>query len=81
MSHFAPVEIEAPEAAPGPGEVRVDVRAAGMNFRDVLNALGMVPAPWLGLELAGVVIEVGEGVHSVCVGDRVMGRSGTIPRP
>ena len=73
MSHFELVEIAAREVAPGPGEVRVEVRAAGMNFRDVLNALGMVPAPWLGLELAGVVIEVGEGVHSVCVGDRVMG--------
>ena len=73
LSHFAPAEIAAPETAPGPGEVRVEVRAAGMNFRDVLNALGMVPAPWLGLELAGVVLDVGEGVHSVCVGDRVMG--------
>ena len=73
LSHFAPAEIAAPETTPGPGEVRVAVRAAGMNFRDVLNALGMVPALWLGLELAGVVLDVGEGVHSVCVGDRVMG--------
>ena len=73
MSHFKLVEIEAPEAALEPGQVRVSVRAAGMNFRDVLNSLGMVPAPWLGFELAGVVMEVGEGVHSVSVGDRVMG--------
>ena len=73
MSHFKLVEIAAGEVAPGPGEVRVEVRAAGMNFRDVLNALGIVPAPWLGLEFAGVVLAVGEGVHSVCVGDRVMG--------
>ena len=73
MSHFKLVEIAAGEVTPGPGEVRVEVRAAGMNFRDVLNALGIVPAPWLGLEFAGVVLAVGEGVHSVCVGDRVMG--------
>ena len=73
LSDFKLVEIEAPEAALELGQVRVSVRAAGMNFRDVLNSLGIVPAPWLGLELAGVVIEVGEGVHSVSVGDRVMG--------
>ena len=64
---------DAAEAAPELGQVRVAVRAAGMNFRDVLNALGMVPIPWLGLELAGVVIAVGEGVDSLAVGDRVLG--------
>ncbi|WP_237774184.1 type I polyketide synthase [Actinosynnema sp. ALI-1.44] len=57
------------------GEVRVSVRAAGLNFRDVLNALGMYPgasaAP--GLEGAGVVLEVGPGVTGLKVGDRVMG--------
>jgi 3-oxoacyl-(acyl-carrier-protein) synthase/NADPH:quinone reductase-like Zn-dependent oxidoreductase/NAD(P)-dependent dehydrogenase (short-subunit alcohol dehydrogenase family)/acyl carrier protein len=51
----------------------VAVRAAGLNFRDVLNALGMVPIPWLGLELAGVVTEVAPDVQGLCVGDRVMG--------
>ncbi|MEC9465161.1 MAG: type I polyketide synthase, partial [Myxococcota bacterium] len=55
------------------GAVRVDVRAAGVNFRDVLNALGMVPIPWLGLEVAGVVTEVGLGVEHVSVGQRVLG--------
>ena len=52
-------------AAPlAPGQVRVAVRAAGLNFRDVLNALGMYPgdAGPLGVEGAGVVIEVGPGV-------------------
>ena len=44
------------------GQVRVRVRAAGVNFRDVLNMLDVVPAPWLGLELAGEVIEISEGV-------------------
>ena len=60
-------------AAPPPGHVRVQVRAAGVNFRDVLNTLGMVPAPWLGLELAGIVSALGPGVQGLGLGDRVMG--------
>ncbi|WP_370127376.1 type I polyketide synthase [Streptacidiphilus sp. EB103A] len=57
------------------GHVRVSVRAAGVNFRDVLNALGMYPggAKDFGLEGAGVVTEVGPGVVGLAVGDRVMG--------
>ncbi len=68
--------VAAPEAtAPlGVGEVRVGVRAAGLNFRDVLIALGMYPGTAsLGSEGAGVVLEVGPGVEGLCVGDRVMG--------
>ncbi|MGC2997759.1 SDR family oxidoreductase [Streptomyces sp. G35A] len=57
----------------GDHEVRVDVRAAGMNFRDVLNALGMVPTPALGLEFAGVVREIGPAVRHLRPGDRAMG--------
>ncbi|WP_330464859.1 SDR family NAD(P)-dependent oxidoreductase [Streptomyces longwoodensis] len=57
-----------------PGEVRIGVRAAGLNFRDVLIALGTYPgeAP-LGSEAAGVVLEVGDGTHGLRPGDRVMG--------
>ena len=56
------------------GEIRVGVRAAGLNFRDVLIALGMYPgeAP-LGSEAAGVVLEVGPGVTGLAAGDRVFG--------
>ncbi len=58
----------------GAGEVRVEVRAAGLNFRDVLIALGMYPEPGqMGLEGAGVVVEVGEGVTDLNVGDAVLG--------
>ncbi|MBW5422663.1 SDR family NAD(P)-dependent oxidoreductase [Streptomyces sp. BG9H] len=58
----------------GVGEVRIAVRAAGLNFRDVLIALGMYPgdAP-LGSEAAGVVIEVGSAVTDLKPGDRVFG--------
>nr|MDT0667946.1 alcohol dehydrogenase catalytic domain-containing protein [Micromonospora sp. DSM 115978] len=59
----------------GVGEVRVRVRAAGINFRDVLIALGMYPGEGVfrGSEGAGVVVEVGSGVSGLVVGDRVMG--------
>ncbi|MEU5771646.1 SDR family NAD(P)-dependent oxidoreductase [Streptomyces asoensis] len=68
--------VPAPEAlAPlGEGQVRVSVRAAGVNFRDVVVGLGMVPGQeTLGSEGAGVVTEVGPGVTGHAVGDRVMG--------
>ncbi|MFF2813008.1 type I polyketide synthase [Streptomyces sp. NPDC058000] len=56
-------------------EVRVGIRAAGLNFRDVLNALGMYPgdAGLFGSEAAGVVVEVGPDVTGLAPGDRVMG--------
>ncbi|MBZ6103615.1 SDR family NAD(P)-dependent oxidoreductase [Streptomyces olivaceus] len=58
----------------GPGEVRIAVRAAGLNFRDVMVSLGLVPvkAP-IGGEDAGVVTEVGPEVPGLAPGDRVMG--------
>ncbi|MFF5443394.1 SDR family NAD(P)-dependent oxidoreductase, partial [Streptomyces achromogenes] len=63
------------EQAPlGPREVRVAVRAAGLNFRDVLIALGVYPDPaLLGSEGAGVVTEVGADVTGLRPGDRVAG--------
>ncbi|MGW5717295.1 SDR family NAD(P)-dependent oxidoreductase [Amycolatopsis sp. NPDC003865] len=61
-----------------PGAVRIAVRAAGVNFRDVLNTLGMYPGPATspGLEAAGVVTAVGAGVTRFAPGDRVMGLFG-----
>ncbi len=56
------------------GQVRVAVRAAGLNFRDVLVALDMYPGQArIGGEGAGVVLEVGPGVEDLAPGDRVMG--------
>ncbi|MER6168354.1 SDR family NAD(P)-dependent oxidoreductase [Streptomyces violaceorubidus] len=58
------------------GQVRVDVRAIGLNFRDVLTAVGMYPgagAGPAGAEAAGVVSGTGPGVTRFAVGDRVMG--------
>uniref|UniRef100_UPI0038994E4E SDR family NAD(P)-dependent oxidoreductase n=1 Tax=Actinacidiphila epipremni TaxID=2053013 RepID=UPI0038994E4E len=64
----------AAEAPLRAGEVRLAVRAAGLNFRDVLTVLGIVPvgAP-LGTEAAGTVLETGPGVSGLAVGDRVFG--------
>ncbi len=61
--------------APEPGEVTLAVRAAGLNFRDVLNVLGAYPgdAGQLGGEASGIVIAVGEGVEHLSVGDRAFG--------
>ena len=61
--------------APGPGEVEIRVRAVGLNFRDVLSAMGMYPgdAGALGVECAGTVVAVGAGVSSFSVGQDVAG--------
>ncbi|MGA4876704.1 type I polyketide synthase [Streptomyces lydicamycinicus] len=57
-----------------PGEVRIGVRAAGLNFRDVMIALGMYPEKAaMGIEAAGVVLEVGPEVTAFAPGDRVIG--------
>jgi NADPH:quinone reductase-like Zn-dependent oxidoreductase/NADP-dependent 3-hydroxy acid dehydrogenase YdfG len=60
--------------APGPGEVEIRVRAAGLNFRDVLNALDTYPgdAGPLGCECAGEIVAVGEGVRGLAPGDEVL---------
>jgi NADPH:quinone reductase-like Zn-dependent oxidoreductase/SAM-dependent methyltransferase/acyl carrier protein len=67
---------------PGPGEVAIDVRAAGLNFMDLMQATGLLPAEALeagftgglnlGLECAGRVVAVGEGVDEFRVGDEVV---------
>ena len=57
-----------------PGEVRIAVHAAGLNFRDVLIALGIYPGmAQIGGEGAGVVLEVGPEVEGLKPGDRVLG--------
>ncbi len=67
---------------PGRGEIALEVRAAGLNFRDVMIAARALPeealldgfaGTALGLECAGVVCAVGDGVTNMVIGDRVMG--------
>jgi acyl transferase domain-containing protein/NADPH:quinone reductase-like Zn-dependent oxidoreductase/acyl carrier protein len=61
--------------APAPNEIRIRVTASGLNFRDVLLALGMYPGGGipLGAECAGEVVETGAKVSRFRVGDRVFG--------
>jgi len=63
--------------APGPGEVEIRVRAMGLNFRDVLTALGMYPGADLALggECAGTIERVGAQVENWKPGDEVMALS------
>jgi NADPH2:quinone reductase len=66
-----------PDPVPGPGEVLVDIQAAGINFPDILLIAGTyqvkIPPPFVpGNEAAGIVEAVGEGVSRVRPGDRVI---------
>lgn len=68
---------EGPDPLPGDGEIRIRVRAAGINFADILARIGLYPdAPKppvvVGYEVAGVIDDVGKGVTSVHPGDRVV---------
>ena len=68
---------------PGPGQVEIEVHATGLNFKDVLQATGVIAGDALergfaggfslGLECSGVVVSVGAGVQNLRVGDAVMG--------
>ena len=64
------------DPAPGSGEAVVEIQAAGVNFTDVYSRAGINPGPPLprtiGVEGAGVVKSVGEGVTEVAVGDEVV---------
>ncbi len=63
-----------PRTAPAAGEIEIEVRAGGLNFRDVLNVLGLYPgdAGLLGNECVGEVRAVGAGVETFSPGDRVL---------
>ncbi|MFJ3793111.1 beta-ketoacyl synthase N-terminal-like domain-containing protein [Kitasatospora sp. NPDC090091] len=62
--------------APGPGQVEIEVAAAGLNFSDVLKAMGAYPGAEgtvpLGVECAGRISAVGAGIDRFRAGDRVM---------
>jgi NADPH:quinone reductase-like Zn-dependent oxidoreductase len=71
---------EAADPAPGPGQVRVRVKAAGLNFAEVMARQGLYPdaprTPFVaGYEAAGVIDAVGDGVTGLTAGTRVMAMS------
>jgi NADPH:quinone reductase-like Zn-dependent oxidoreductase len=70
--------VDLPEPHPGPGEVRLAVRAAGINASDWKKRQGLMDRQLpqtMGYEAAGIVDEVGAGVTSVSIGDHVFGAS------
>jgi len=74
LEGLALVPAPAAMAPLAPGEVRIAVRAAGLNFHDVIATLGLDPEQQgLGSEGAGVVLDTGPGVDDLLPGDRVMG--------
>ena len=62
---------------PNDYEVEVRVRAVGLNFRDLLNVMGLYPGDigYPGSDFSGTVISVGSQVHNLKVGDDVFGLS------
>ena len=73
--------MEVPEPLPGPGEVLVDVVSSALNRADLLQRMGLYPGPQMehevpGLEFAGRVSAVGEGVTRWSEGNEVMGITG-----
>ena len=65
--------VDLPVGNPGPGEIRITHQACGLNFIDVYQRTGLYPFPMpltLGMEGAGVVEAVGEGVTHLKAGDR-----------
>jgi acyl transferase domain-containing protein/acyl carrier protein len=64
---------QAERRAPGKGEVEIQVHAAGLGFKDVMNALGMLDDPGpLGFECSGYVAATGEGVDQATAGQEVV---------
>ena len=68
---------ESPDPVPGDGDIRVRVRAAGINYADILSRLGLYPdAPKppvvVGYEVAGNVDQTGPGVTRFALGDRIL---------
>jgi phthiocerol/phenolphthiocerol synthesis type-I polyketide synthase C len=73
--------INASRCEPGPLDVEIEVKATGLNFRDLMSAMSLLPdsilehgfaGPTLGLECSGVVMRIGSKVRGFLLGDRVI---------
>lgn len=56
----------------GDKEIKIEVKATGMNFKDVVVSMGQLAQPYIGVECAGIVSSIGKDVTDVRVGERVM---------
>lgn len=81
IEQFGGVEVlqwtDTAEPTPRPGQVLLKVDAAGVNYADIMRRQGNYPGPelpaTLGLEAAGTIAQLGEGVTGLAVGQKVMG--------
>ena len=55
----------------GPSEVLIQVKATGVNFKDIMVAMGQLPEKVLGQECSGIIHSIGSNVHDLIAGDRV----------
>src|SRR5262245_26559329 len=74
--HYRLVLHEVLAPRPGPGQVLIRVAGTGLNNADLLQARGLYPpppgaSPILGMEVSGVIAELGESVRNWTVGDKV----------
>jgi NADPH2:quinone reductase len=80
INEFGGLEVlqweDVPEPTPRAGQVLIKVDSAGVNYADIMRRQGNYPGPdlpaTLGLEAAGTITELGEGVSGLSVGQRVM---------
>src|SRR5262245_58506275 len=73
IDQFGPVDVDIGE--PGPGEIRLEQHAVGVNFIDIYHRRGEYPLPLpaiLGVEAVGRVTTLGRNVDDLAVGDRVV---------
>lgn len=56
----------------GDDEIEIEVKATGLNFKDIVVAMCQLAQPWLGIECSGVISSVGKNVFSFTVGQRVV---------
>ncbi len=73
--------VELPTPEPGPDQIRIDIKACGLNFADILMQKGTYQdtpeTPFtLGMEVAGVVNALGSNVQQISIGDRIAVYSG-----
>lgn len=56
----------------GDEEIEIEVKATGLNFKDIVVTMGQLAQPWIGIECSGVITSVGKDVRHLEVGQRVM---------
>lgn len=56
----------------GDDEIEIEVKATGLNFKDIVVTMGQLAQPWIGIECSGVITSISKGIKHLEVGQRVM---------